>query len=89
MKVFSTEVKICATVYVRAKDKDEAQIMADALTDNYTGIEFSSRRQEIGDDLIMTGETFSGDLPGISLSPAMTIQPSRSKQVLEEVGDVS
>jgi DnaJ-class molecular chaperone len=79
MKLYQTEVMIYASLYIRANSVEEANAKADALTDDQSIIEFSGRSQQIGDDLFMTGETFSADMPEMSLSPAMTIQSSPTK----------
>lgn len=84
-KLYQTGVLIAATAYILADSEEEANIIANALTDDYTGIEFSSRRQEVADGLFVTGERFGTDLPGLSLSPAMTIQPTPTKQVVDLV----
>lgn len=72
MKLYSGDVKLAATVYVKADSAEEAQQKIVALHGQF--IELSSKRQTIGDGLEMTGETFSKDMPDISLSPAMTIK---------------
>lgn len=73
-KVFSGEILIAATVYVVAETEEEARKEIEGLQGS--GIEFSDRRQMIGEDLWMTGESFNADMPALSLSPAMTIQES-------------
>ena len=78
-KLFQTEIMICASLYIVADSVEEANEKADALTNSRAHIEFSDRRQEIGYDLYMTGESFSPDMPEMSLSPAMTIQYSPTK----------
>lgn len=75
-KLFQTEIMICASLYILADSLEEAQAKADALTADGAAIEFSDRRQEIADGLCITGEAFSPDMPEMSLSPAMTIQPA-------------
>lgn len=80
MKLFQTEITICASLYILAETQEEANAKADALTcEGGTGIEFSSRRQEIGDNLSITGETYNPEMPEMSLAPAMTIQYSPTK----------
>lgn len=76
-KLFSGGIKIEATVYVVAETEEEARKAISAL--HGTGIEFSSRRQEIGDGLVVTGESFNADMPTVSLSPAMTILDSPTR----------
>jgi hypothetical protein len=70
MKCFSVDVRIIATAYILAETEEEAQKKAHALINE--SLEFSSRRQLIGDDVWMTGETYNRDMPEVSLSPAMT-----------------
>lgn len=79
MKLYQTEIMVCASVYILADSVEEANAKADALTNERHAIEFSSRCQEIGDNIYMTGEVFSPNMPEISLSPVMTIQPSPTK----------
>jgi hypothetical protein len=76
-KLFSGEIMIAATVYVVADSEEEARKAIEDLHGN--GIEFSDRRQMIGEDLWMTGESFNADMPAVSLSPAMTIQDSPTR----------
>ena len=84
-KLFSIEVTIIATAYIVAESAAEAQGIASDLTD--TGIEFGSRRQDIGDDLCVTGESYSEDMPTVSLSPAMTLQGIVWGATVDEVED--
>lgn len=86
-KLYSTTVTIYATAYILADSPEEALEKAAAITD--TGIEFSNRRQDIGDDgLCISGESYSADMPEISLSPAMTIGPvDTDPAALDEVED--
>ena len=88
MKLYQTEIMICASVYIQAESVEEANAKADALTNGQHSIEFSSRRQEIGDDIYMTGEVFSPDMPEISLSPVMTIQESPTKASCYVIDDL-
>lgn len=81
-KLFQTEIMICATLYILADSAEEANAKADALTDDQSCIQFSDRRQEIGDDLFMTGETFGPDMPEMSLSPVMTIQSTPTRHAV-------
>ena len=74
MKVFNTDVALFATLYIVADSVEEAEAKArEAIRD--AALEFSSRREYVGDDIIMTGEQFGPDMPEISLSPAMTFAP--------------
>lgn len=87
MKLFQTEIMICASVYVLAESVEEANAKVDALTSDGHAIAFSDRRQEIGDGIFMTGENYSPDMPEISLSPVMTIQSSPTKASCYETED--
>ncbi|MBO6755730.1 MAG: hypothetical protein JJ902_05355 [Roseibium sp.] len=71
MKLFSADVTIAATILVVAENEEEAKALA--LSTNNEFLEFSDRRQEVARDLYVTGETYSADMPQISLSPAMTL----------------
>lgn len=73
-QLYSDEVKIVATVYVLADSVEEARAKIASITDGQTAIEFSDRRQQVADDIYVTGETYGPDLPGISLSPVMTLE---------------
>ena len=86
MKVFNTTVVIYATLYVLAETEEEAEAAArDAIQD--AGLEFSSRRQYVGDGIEMTGETFNADMSEISLSPAMTFAPMEEQVISMELSD--
>ena len=82
-KLYSGEIMIAATVYVVADSEEEARKEIEAL--HGTGIEFSSRRQMIADDLWVTGESYNSDMPALSLSPAMTIQDSPTRPCVDLV----
>lgn len=86
MKVFSTTVAIYATLYVLAETEEEAEAMARETVQD-AGLEFSSRRQYVGDGIEMTGETFNADMPEISLSPAMSFAPMEEQQFSMELSD--
>ena len=87
-RLFQTEIMICASVYIMAETVEEANEIADELTNDQHQLQFSDRRQMIGDDIYMTGETFSADMPEISLSPVMTIQSSPTKASCYETDDL-
>lgn len=72
-KLFNVDVAIIATAYIVAESEEEAQKIANDVIGH--AIEFSSRRQSIGvdDEIVITGETYSAEMPEFSLSPAMTI----------------
>lgn len=68
MKVYSIEVQICATAYIKAKSAVEAREFAlkmegtsPAILDSDGDVEVSGRRFD------------DPELPDVSLSPAMTI----------------
>lgn len=83
MKLFSIDIQIAATAYILADDQEEAmEIAADLKDDTF---EFSNRRQEIADGVVVTGESYSGDMPSVSLSPAMTCLGPYHGQVPEFV----
>lgn len=70
MKMFSVDLLIASTLYITAESEEEALEKIKKITGS--GIEFSNRRQAVSEDLHVTGETYSPDMPS-SLSPAMTI----------------
>lgn len=76
-KLFNADITITATAYVIAENEDEAREKISALQGGY--IEFSDRRQQVADDLFVTGETYGHDMPELSLSPAMTINHSATR----------
>lgn len=80
-KLFSVDVAIIATAYIVAASEEEAQEIANGLTDQ--ALEFSSRQQHVGvdDEIIITGESYSADMPEISLSPAMTLVGPQGREV--------
>ena len=77
-KLYNTDIKLEATLYIVADSKEEAERIAAEVQG---GIEFSSRRQTIADGLEMTGEAFGPDMPPVSLSPVMTIIDGPSKRI--------
>lgn len=87
MKLYQTEIMICATLYVLADSEEEANAKADELTANGAMIKFSDRRQEVADGLFVTGESYSPDMPELSLSPVMTITESPTKAACWETED--
>jgi len=94
LKLFQTEVTIAASLYILAETEEEANAKANELTGSIgstTGLEFSNRRQEIGDGIHMTGEVYSADMPELSLSPSMSIQfsPTQHSCYLTEDFDES
>lgn len=77
-KLFNTDIKLEATLYIVADSKEEAERIAAEVQG---GIEFSNRRQTIADGLEMTGESYGPDMPPVSLSPVMTIIDGPSKRI--------
>lgn len=70
MNLYSIDVRLYATAYIKAETEAEAQAIANNLA---TTIEFSDRAQEVGDGIEVTGESFNFDMPDVTLSPAMTL----------------
>ncbi|TIW53855.1 MAG: hypothetical protein E5V54_24140 [Mesorhizobium sp.] len=69
MNLYSIELKICATAYIKAGNADEALTMAKDLVGD--GIEL---REDEYAELPISGKRYDDeDLPDVSLSPAMTI----------------
>ena len=75
--LYNAEITITATAYVIAESEDEARAKISAL--HNTGIEFSDRRQQVAEELFVTGESYGMDMPELSLSPAMTINYSATR----------
>lgn len=65
MTIYSIDLKVAATAYVRANSKQEAiKALMDKISDFYTDVS----------DFEISGLPFDDpDLPAISLSPAMTV----------------
>jgi len=75
MPVFRIEIQIEATAYVKAEDAKEAQAQIAAL--DGTGMELSLIGGDIqaSDEVWISGLPYNDPLlPGISLSPAMTLR---------------
>lgn len=74
MKIFSIDVRIVATAYIKADSEEEALALARGMRGG--GIEISSRHQAAGDNICFDGGAYSGladNDEDIALSPAMTI----------------
>lgn len=71
MNLYSIDIKICATAYIKAESEEEAmKIAKEQLAD--TGMELPDNLDWL--ELPITGKEFdSPDLPDVSLSPAMTL----------------
>lgn len=85
MKMFSTDLLIAGTLYVNAENEEEARQKVNEILG--TGMEFSNRRQQVSEDLHVTGETYSPDMP-MAFSPAMTILPQDEQNAtLDQIQD--
>jgi len=70
---------------VNAENEEEARQKVSEILG--TGMEFSSRRQQVSEDLHVTGETYSPDMP-MAFSPAMTILSENEQKIqLDQVQD--
>lgn len=76
MNLYSIEMKICATAYIKAKSADEAIEIAKSLANLCPDIADHS-----GDVPISGGALSDPCLPDVSLSPAMTIHGPWGKHV--------
>lgn len=69
MNVYSVEIKICGTVYVKARS--EAEAIEEVRKLDGAGIELA---EDDGLELPITGKNYDDpDLPDVSMSPAMTV----------------
>lgn len=84
MNLYSIDIKICATAYIRAKTAAEAKRIAEAMA--FDGLEL---REDEYQDPPICGKGFDDPaLPDVSLSPAMTIHGrwgSKPELVAEDV----
>jgi hypothetical protein len=71
LNVWSIDVKIYGTAYIKAETAEEALKIAQALKGE--AIQFSDRRQQVSEDIFVTGERYTKDLPPVSLSPVMEL----------------
>ena len=74
-RLFSIDVPLFATAYIRAENEREALNIANAELRG-RGIEFSNRYQSIDDNLCIDGAPFDRVMENdeeIALSPAMTL----------------
>lgn len=78
MKVFSFEVSICGTIYVRAEDEKEAlRKLSGAFDGETTCLDMEKHYHGIPID----GRRFDDpELPEVSLAPVMTVYQRRWKQ---------
>lgn len=68
MAIYSVDVKVYATAYIKADNEDEALEIARTLRMDVWELPNGS----ISEDVEVTGENFSDDMPEISISPIMT-----------------
>lgn len=68
MNLYSIDVRVYATAYIKANSAEEALELARAMKD--TSLEVD----DAGTEVAISGESFNDpDLPNVSLSPAMTV----------------
>ena len=85
LKLYSTELKIYATMYIVAETPEEALEIAQAQA----GKGLDLPEGYAGDDLEIYGGTFHDEMPDRSLSPAMTIALMEEQELsLEELDDL-
>ena len=87
MKLWSIDIQICATAYIKAESPKEAMEIAKGLKDSNPIILNSE-----GDVEVSGLDYDDPDLPNVSLSPAMTIhgvwprcKPDESHDYAEEI----
>jgi hypothetical protein len=69
MKLYSIEIQICATAYIKAESAEEAMKIAKELKGDILEID------EQDGELPISGREYDNpNLPDISLSPAMTVE---------------
>lgn len=75
--IYTVDVRLYATAYIRASSAKEAlEIAKRELSGEF--IEVAEQRES---DIPITGERFSPEMPDVSLSPAMTIKgPDRGER---------
>lgn len=92
MKLFSIEINVVATAYIRADTAEEAAELARKhLVD--TGIILSSRHQPCGENICIDGRSYEDTIKNeepIALSPAMKIvgpyiAPDKEDFIIDEV----
>ena len=81
-KVFSTDLRLYATVYIVADSEEEAAKIAASLAGDT--LEMPEDRYA---DLPIYGGSFHADMPEVSLSPAMTIAPAEEQEIIIDEGD--
>lgn len=88
MKLFSLDIKVVATAYVRAESEEEAiALVREHLVDGE--LQFSSRYQPMGEGICIDGSSYEQTMQNeeaIALSPAMTISgPFEEDFTLDEI----
>jgi hypothetical protein len=86
VNVYSLDIQIAATAYIKAESEEEARNIASDLPNDF--IEFSDRHQTVGDDICVDGTPFRGlweNDETTALSPAMTITGVSNLEGLELV----
>lgn len=82
MNVYSRDIMICATVYVKASSAEAAEKAIRGIE----GKMFAAGRTNFESEVPVFGDRFdSPDMPKVSLSPAMTIQGHWPKSKTERV----
>ncbi|MEQ1950890.1 hypothetical protein [Mesorhizobium sp. CN2-181] len=67
MNLYSLDIKICATAYIKAETEEEALAIAQGMTDS---IELQTDEEK---EIAISGRQYDDpDLPDISISPAIT-----------------
>jgi hypothetical protein len=80
-KIYSIDVQVWATAYIRADTPEEAMEIARGLKDDELTVDGAF------DSGVVTGEGFSRDMFDISLSPVMTIAGPSGDSEPDEVHD--
>lgn len=84
MAVYSIDIVINATAYIRADSEEEARKIASQMAED----SYEMRTGEIGDGVEISDADFdSDDLPDVSISPAMTCAGPPADAVVECVRD--
>jgi len=83
MTLYSIDVKVWATAYIKADSEEEAQKIADSMRD-WT-LQLSDEPIDAGDVMIFGGDFDGPNMPALSLSPLMTIAGPEEGMQVEEV----
>lgn len=83
MKLYSVDIKICATAYIKAKTPEEAFEIAKSL--KHGALELSPDEYQ---DIPISGRQYDDpDLPDVSLSPAMTVYGPFDGETIAHLAD--